>query len=156
MIDLKKANLFLKLFGMTKVRMIGYCRPKLLRISEDAVEVKIRLNRRTRNHLNSMYLGVLNVGADLAGGVIAMMLGEIRKMKVSLAFKGMTAEYIKRPEADVHFICEEGGKISDMLNRSKESGERINEPIAVRATCPSVSGEETIAEFSMVLSLKVK
>ncbi|GAM75988.1 hypothetical protein JCM19241_286 [Vibrio ishigakensis] len=44
-----------------------------MHIDEARVEVKIPLRRRTKNHLNSMYMGALVVGADVAGGFLAAM-----------------------------------------------------------------------------------
>ncbi|NOF59269.1 DUF4442 domain-containing protein, partial [Vibrio cholerae] len=69
---LAKANLCLNLFGFFKVPLIWACRPKILSLNDQAVEVRIPLKRRNKNHLNSMYFGVLAVGADVAGGYMAM------------------------------------------------------------------------------------
>lgn len=60
------------MFGFTKVPLIWLCRPKIIAINEKMVEVKIPLRKRTKNHLNSMYFGALAVGADVAGGFLAM------------------------------------------------------------------------------------
>ena len=57
--------------GKLKIPVIGYVAPKLLELDDNTVKVKIRLRRRTKNHLNSMYFGVLAVGADLAAGAHA-------------------------------------------------------------------------------------
>ena len=46
--------------------------PKIVQISDESLEIKIRLNRRTKNHLNSMYFGTLSIGADITGGFLAM------------------------------------------------------------------------------------
>ena len=62
----------MRLFGMTKIPLISYCRPTVVSISDTRLEVKIKFNRRTKNHLNSMYFGVLSVGGDGAGGLLAM------------------------------------------------------------------------------------
>ena len=73
-------------------------------LSRDFAKFKIRLRRRTKNHLNSMYFGALAVGADVAGGVHAFYFSEKHNLKVSFAFKGMNAEFIMRAEADCIFI----------------------------------------------------
>ena len=57
------------LLGFFKIPIIGFTRPKLITIDEENISVKIKLNRRTKNHLNSMYFGALAVGADIAGGI---------------------------------------------------------------------------------------
>lgn len=152
----KKANSYLKLFGFFKVPLIFYSRAKVVSIDQKRVEIKIPLRRRTKNHLNSMYFGALAIGADVAGGMIAMMLCEDRKLKVSLAFKSFQAQFHSRPEADVHFICEDGDAISQQITESLESGERVNRNVNIRAIVPSKSETDVVASFVLELSLKVK
>ncbi|MDN3697738.1 MULTISPECIES: PaaI family thioesterase [Vibrio] len=151
---LQKANMYLNLFGFFKVPMIWLCHPKLLVLNERSVEVRIPLKRRTKNHLSSMYFGVLAVGADVAGGFLAMEKAQQRGEKISLAFKGVEAKFLKRPEADVHFYCEDGDLIDQMLDETIGSGERVNQDVKITATCPSLHGDEPMAEFLLTLSLK--
>ncbi len=58
----RRANLYLNLFGFSKVPLIWLCHPKIIAIDSEHVEVRIPLRRRTKNHLNSMYFGALAVG----------------------------------------------------------------------------------------------
>ncbi|CCN34074.1 putative Thioesterase/thiol ester dehydrase-isomerase [Vibrio nigripulchritudo SO65] len=151
---LQKANLYLQIFGFSKVPLIWLCRPKILNIDEQSVEVRIPLRRRTKNHLNSMYFGALAIGADLAGGFMAMGKAQERGGKVSLAFKAVKGEFLKRPERDVHFTCSDGELIDQMLDETFSTGERVNKPVTITATCPSLNGDEPMAVFELVLSVK--
>ncbi|MEF1253877.1 MULTISPECIES: DUF4442 domain-containing protein [unclassified Vibrio] len=151
---LSKANLYLNLFGFFKVPFIWLARPKILELNAERVEVKIPLKRRTKNHLNSMYFGALAVGADVAGGFMAMSKAEQCGKRVSLAFKAVEGQFLKRPEADVHFVCEDGKLIDDMLERTFATGERVNQAVKITAICPSLHGDEPMAEFLLTLSLK--
>ena len=72
-----KATWFIRGFGLSKVPLIFYCRPSVVELTDELTIIKIPFKRRNRNHLKSMYFGVLAVGADVAGGVLAMDL--IRK-----------------------------------------------------------------------------
>lgn len=153
---LTKANLYLNAFGFFKVPFIWLARPKILHLDSQRVEVKIPLKRRAKNHLNSMYFGVLAVGADVAGGFMAMSKAQESGKQVSLAFKAVEGQFLKRPEADVHFICEDGGVIDEMLEQTFSSGERVNQKVKITATCPSLHGSEPMAEFYLTLSLKQK
>ncbi|WP_447470192.1 DUF4442 domain-containing protein [Vibrio harveyi] len=150
----RRANLYLNLFGFSKVPLIWLCRPKILAIDDQHVEVRIPLRRRTKNHLNSMYFGALAVGADVAGGFLAMSKAQEQGERISLAFKGVTAEFLKRPEGDVHFVCHDGPLIDEMLRMTLETGERINRDVKITALCPSINGDEPMAEFSLTLSIK--
>ncbi|SVD28300.1 uncharacterized protein METZ01_LOCUS381154, partial [marine metagenome] len=91
------------LFGLMRIPLILFCRPKVVSVSDTRLEVRIRLNRRTKNHLNSMYFGVLSVGADVTGGFLAMKLIRNNKSRISLIFKDFHADFLKRAEGDVHF-----------------------------------------------------
>lgn len=152
---LAKANLYLNLFAFTKVPLIWICRPKILEMDKEKVIVKIPLRRKTKNHLNSMYFGVLAVGADVAGGFLAMSKAQESGRKISLAFKEVEGQFLKRPEADVIFTCEDGRLIDDMLDEAISSGERINKAVKIVATCPSIGGNDPMAIFSLTLSIKV-
>ena len=68
-----KYNLYLWYFGLTKVRLINYCRPQIVDVSNKGVTLLIPLNRRTRNHVGSMYIGVMTVGVDLVTGLTCLL-----------------------------------------------------------------------------------
>ena len=143
------------LFGLTRIPLIFYCRPKVVSISDNRLEVKIKFNRRTKNHLNSMYFGVLSVGADLTGGFLAMKFIQASKSKMSLIFKDFHADFLKRAEGDVHFICEDGPAIQELIKVAEKTGERQNLPVNITATVPTLSNKP-VAKFILTLSIKEK
>ena len=142
-------------FGIRRIPLIFFCRPKVVSISENSLEVKIKLNRRTKNHLQSMYFGVLSVGADVTGGFLAMKYIHSSNSKMSLIFKDFHADFIKRAEGDVHFLCNEGNKIKQMVIQTDKTGERVSMPIEIIAFVPTISNEP-VAKFILTLSLKKK
>ena len=150
--SIKKMRWLLFLMGIFKIPLIGYVCPKLLEINDDSVKVKIRLRRKSRNHLKSMYFGALAVGADIAGGIHVFYYSEIMGKKVSFAFKGMKADFIKRAESDVTFESNQGQIIKAGILESIETGERVNKTILVTAFD---SNNEVVATFEMISSLKV-
>jgi len=150
---LGKMRWMIFLLGLVKIPMIGYLRPKLMVLDDQAVKVKIKFRRRSKNHLNSMYFGALAVGADVCGGVHAFYYAEKLNKKVSFAFKSMKAEFLKRAESDVIFECTEGITIGNIVRQSFESQERINHIVPV--TARNSSGE-IVAAFEMEISVKVK
>ena len=143
------------LFGLMRIPLIFFCWPKVVSISDTKLEVKIKLNRRTKNHLNSMYFGVLSVGADVTCGFLAMKLISKNQSRISLIFKNFHANFLKRAEGDVHFICEDGLTIQNLVEVAEQTGERQNLPVNVTATVPAISNEP-VAEFILTLSLKKK
>ena len=151
-----KATWYLRYFGWKKVPLIFYCRPSVVELNREKAIIKIPIKRRNRNHLNSMYFGVLAVGADVAGGLLAMDQIRRSKKKVSLVFKDFKADFLKRPEGDTIFICNDGYAIEKLVQEAINSGERVNMPIKITATVPTIFGDEPVAEFVLTLSLKDK
>ena len=150
-ISLRKMRWMLFLLGLFKIPIVGFVRPRLISIDTDRVVVRINLRRRTKNHLNSMYFGALAVGADVAGGIHAFYFAELAGTKVSFAFKGMKADFIKRAESDIIFESDEGSLVRSAIEMSKKSGERVNQPIHVLA---KDLNEEVVASFEMIVSVK--
>ena len=131
---------------------MGFLRPKLLIMNEETVQVKIKLRRRSKNHLKSMYFGALAVGADVAGGIHAFYFAEKHNKKVSFAFKSMNATFLKRAETDVLFVCDEGAMIEEVILESFKTQTRINQNVTVRALNTM---QEEVAIFTMEISVKV-
>ncbi|MFN3917941.1 MAG: PaaI family thioesterase [Flavobacteriales bacterium] len=150
MTEFSKIKWMLRLLGWFKIPMIGYVHPRLISIDDEKVVVKIKLHRRTKNHLNSMYFGALAVGADVAGGIHAFYYAKRMNKKVSFAFKGMNSNFLKRAEDDVTFESNDGKKVELAIKRSIETKERINEKTLVKC----FSKDELIAEFEMIVSVK--
>lgn len=152
-ISISKMRWMLFLLGCFKIPLIGFVRPKLVQIDDDSVRVQIKLRRRTKNHLNSMYFGALAVGADIAGGIHAFYFAELADTKVSFAFKGMNANFIKRAESTIIFGSKDGKLVQKSIEESKTSGERINQTIHVIARDKN---NEIVATFEMIVSVKCK
>ncbi|MAP61721.1 MAG: DUF4442 domain-containing protein [Candidatus Marinimicrobia bacterium] len=153
--SLTKADLYLKIFGLTKIPLLWFCRPKIIYLDEKSVEIKIPLKRRTKNHLGSMYFGALSVGADITGGFLAMICIQNSKRKVALIFKDFKADFLKRAEGDVHFRCNQGSDIIKLVEKTIDSGQRENMIVNIDAYVPSIS-DDIVANFELTLSLKEK
>ena len=144
-----KWNLFL--LGKLKIPMLSYTGVKLIELNDNEAKVSIKLKRRTKNHLNSMYFGALAVGADVAGGIHAFYYAEKMNKKISFAFKGMNAQFIKRAETDCIFVSNDGKKVETAVLLSIKTQERVNETTKVIAYNLA---NEVVAEFEMIVSIK--
>lgn len=151
-------TLFIRWLGFWKIPMLFYARPRIMELTDLQCTVKIPLRRRTKNHLGSMYFAALMVGADLAGGLIALSQLQIqgKARRVSLIFKDVHGEFLKRAEADVVFQCSDGEMIQSMIDETLTTGERVSQPVFVIATTPAKTGSEPVARFQLTLSLKVR
>jgi len=148
-------TLRLRLLAWLKIPLLGSVRPSVVELTDERCVVRVRLRRWTRNHLGSMYFGTLAMGADCAGGLIAAERIRLRKVRVALVFKSFQAEFLRRPEADVYFVCEEGARIGAMLDQVLATGERVTERLQLHAEVRPAGGiPEPVARFQLELSLK--
>jgi len=150
---LRKMRRLLWLMGVFKIPMIAYVRPKIVALDEEQIQVRIRLRRRTKNHLNSMYFGSLAVGADVASGIHAFYFAELAGEKISFAFKSVSGEFLKRATTDVVFISQDGLIVKEAFKEAVETKERINKKVSVQV---KDDNQEIVAKFVLEISVRVK
>ena len=152
-----KDTAMLRAFAFAKIPLLAWVRPRIVDLSEERCEIVVPLGRRTRNHLRSMYFGVLCAGADLAGGYVAMRHIQKSGQNVAFVFKNFQAEFLKRAEGDVHFICDQGHAMGALVQRAiDEPGTRFEDSVSVVATVPTKLGGEPVARFELTISLKLR
>lgn len=137
-----------------QVPMIGYADMKVEQLDNSRCVVKIPFSAQNKNHLNSMYFGSLAIGADASGGLLAMHKIMHTGKNISLVFKDFQANFLRRPEADVLFTCQDAKIIDDLIAETIKSGERVNGPIHITASVVKDDAHEVVAEFTLTLSLK--
>ena len=152
---LLKETAFLRLVSL-RIPSLLFLGPKVLQLDEEGCAIEIPLGLRTKNHLGSMYVGVLCAGADLTSGLNAAKLIYARHRQVKLSFKDLKADFLKRADGDVVFRSRDGARVREAVERADASGERVTLPIEVLATVPSKYGDEPVARFTMGLSFKKK
>ena len=136
--------------------MIGYCRPRVVNVSDTEVILSIPLNRRTRNHVGSMYIGAMTVGVDFVTGLTAMTSIKKSKKNIVLIFKDLKSSFIKRAEGETFFTCSHTKEIEAAVKKAVDSKQRLNIEVPIIATVPEKFGDEPVAEFTITLSMKEK
>ncbi|MBS1108354.1 MAG: hypothetical protein H6Q88_346 [Anaeromyxobacteraceae bacterium] len=114
----------------------------------------VPLGWRTKNHVGSMYVGVMAAAADLASGMNAFSLIRSRYRQVVPVFKYASMEFLKRADGDTVFRTREGRRIAGAMEQAVRTGQRVTLPVEVVATVPSRYGDEPVARFTMGLSVK--
>jgi acyl-coenzyme A thioesterase PaaI-like protein len=152
---LVKETALLRLLGL-RIPMLLPIAPRVLELDDEGCAIEIRLRYAARNHVGSMYVGVLCAGADLASGLNALALIRKRHSKVVPLFKDLEARFLKRADGDVVFRCRQGRAVAEAVEKADATGERITIPIEVVATVPRKYGDEPVARFTLGLSLKRK
>jgi acyl-coenzyme A thioesterase PaaI-like protein len=152
--DKFKATAFLRLYTFTKIPLIWWISPSVEEMSEQRGVVSIPLTRKTKNHLNVMYFGALAIGAEMVVALRAVKSIQDNKAPVDYIFKDFKANFLKRAEGDVHFVCEQGQAVEALLQQALTSGERVTETFKSYAIVPSKDPKEIVAEFEVTLSMK--
>lgn len=138
--------------AITKIPLLFAVRPRVTRLDSEGCIVKIALRRKTKNHVGSMYFGALAIGADCAGGLIAFREGG---RDVSLIFKDLHAEFGRRADRDVFFVCDDGEKLHALVAAARAGGERVEETVTIDACGDPGDIESTrFAVFRLTISLK--
>ncbi len=149
-----RETLYVRSLGWRSIPMLGHVRPRVIEPGPARCRVALPLSRFNRNHLGSMYLGALVVGADVTGGFLAWQAIEQSGHKISLVFKDLRCEFLKRPQGEVHFVCEQGEELRALVRQAEQSDERVEMTAVVVATVPELDPSEPVARFELTLSLK--
>ena len=148
-----RETFYLRWFGLTRIPLLFYVGVSVVELTPERMVVRMPLRRRTKNHLGSMYFGALCIGADVAPGAYAMYLIRQQPVAISMMFKDFQAEFLRRAEGDVHFVCDQGKEIAELVAQAATSNERVERQLDVIAVVPSIS-DEPVARFKLTISLK--
>ncbi len=151
-----KSTLFLRAFTFWNIPLIWWVRPSVIEAGKNKTIVQIKLNRRTKNHLNSMYFGSIVIGSELVVALKAVQAIFESKQKVDFVFKDFSINCLKRAEGDVHFICEQGESVEALVHQCIQSGVRETKTYEGYAIVPSKDPNEKVATFTVTLSVKKK
>ena len=149
-------NMLLKLLGGTLIPSLGFVRPKIVSIDDQKIDVRIPLGRRSKNHLGSMYFGVLAAGAVTAAGFLA--LRHIRNISpdVVLIFKDFRADFLSRVDGHARFVCCAGDVIAEAVRQAEATGERVNVTAPLDCLVEGKEAQGPAARFELTISLKKK
>ena len=140
----------MRAFGFFKIPLLFATSPQVISIDEYHCKIKMPFRKIIKNHLGSVYFGALSIGADACIDMLATHKIMKSKKKINLIFKGFHAEFLKRAEGPVIFVCTEGRLIGQMIDEALTTGERVNQSIKATAYVH----DEAVAEFELILSLK--
>jgi len=137
-----------------RIPVLLFIGPRVLELDDEGAAVMVPLGWRTKNHVGSMYVGVMAAAADLASGMNAFSLIRSRYRQVVPVFKYASMEFLKRADGDTVFRTREGRRIAGAMEQAVRTGQRVTLPVEVVATVPSRYGDEPVARFTMGLSVK--
>jgi Domain of unknown function (DUF4442) len=145
----------LKIFSLTQIPLLFLVQPKVQKLDDESCEIRVNLGFITKNHIGSMYFGAQAIAAD---AVVALPVFHHAKhfegKSIVPIFKSVRAEFLKRAEGDLIFVCHAGAQIQAMIEKTIATGERVTEEIAAEAAL--VESGEVVSKFVLALSIKVK
>lgn len=152
-----KANVLVQVYTFLKIPLLFFCRPRIMELESNKSVLKLPLNRRTKNHLGSMYFGAMSIGAEAAIAVTAVKKIVESNKKIDYIFKDFKAQFYKRAEGgDVHFVCEQGEAIRQLIEKAIISKERETQTFKSYAIVPKKDPNLIVAEFEVTLSVKYR
>jgi hypothetical protein len=151
-----KNTAFLRLYTFWNIPLIWWLRPTVIEMGRSRTIIQIGLNRRSQNHLKTMYFGALAIGSELVVAAKAVQAIYDSKQKVDFVFKNFKAQFLKRAEGPVHFICDQGVEVEALVQKAIASGERETQTFPGYAIVPSKDPNEKVVSFEVTLSVKKK
>lgn len=141
-------------YSLFRIPLLAFVTPRILELGESRTVVKVRLDLRTRNHLGVMYFGALAMGAELSIALKALQTISSSGKKIDFIFKDFQADFLKRADGHVHFICAEADKVAALIHQASADFERHNQTFSGIAVVPSRSETEPVMKYNLTLSVK--
>lgn len=145
----KHINRFL-LFQLPSAWISGV---RLKSISDNEAIVTAKHRWINQNPFNSMYFGVLAMGAELSSGILVMKKVQDSGRNISLLVTGTHASFTKKARGRINFICNEGNTIDDKIAQTIETSEGVQ--FELTSNAHDESGD-LVCSFVFQWSIKVK
>lgn len=140
-------------YSALKIPLLAFVTPKVVELSSRRAAVRVRLDMRTRNHLGVMYFGALAMGAELSIALKCLQAIAKSGQRIDFIFKDFKADFLKRADGHVHFICEDVAKIQALIDKAAAQDERVSQTFKGYAIVPK-NGEESVMNYELTLSVK--
>lgn len=148
-----KMTALINAYSIFKIPLLGFITPRVIELGDTRTAVKVRLDVRTRNHLGVMYFGALAMGAELSIALKALQAISASGKRIDFIFKDFQAEFLKRADGHVHFVCEEADQVAALIQKAAVDPERHSQTFSGYAVVPSQS-MEPVMKYKLTLSVK--
>jgi hypothetical protein len=141
-------------FLRDNVPMIDFSGLSIVDINEAQCVVKMPFAAQNKNHVQSMYLGSLVIGAEVSAGILAFHLIHANKVNSTVVFKSFNGSFLKLVKGDAYFICKDAAIIRNGLKEASTTQQRVNVMVRVIAVEDLNNLSEPVATFEMAVSMK--
>jgi hypothetical protein len=142
-----------KLFLLSKLPAAFFSGLRIQHCTEESCAVTVPFNWRTKNPFRSTYFACLAMAAEMSTGALAMSKIYGRKPAVSMLITGMEAKYHKKATGLTTFICNEGGKLSEVIELAYQTAG--SQTVTLKSEGFNTD-KELVAEFWFTWSFKIR
>ena len=143
----------MKLYMLMKLPMGLIAGLRITKMEGYSSEVTVPFKYVNKNPFKSTYFAVLAMAAELSSGILAIAEVENADKPLSMLVLNMSASFNKKARTKVRFICNDGEKIRNAIDRSIETGE--GQTADVVSVGYDENGEN-VAEFCFTWTFKPK
>lgn len=144
-------NRLLRRFLMVKLPLAFIAGVRMVNFTKASSTVSMRYRWINQNPFGSMYFAAMNMGAELACGLLVFAYINESGKKISMLLEEQHSEFKKKATGKVLFICQEGDEIANAVKIASESPESQKLDVKVYATDEVGT---ILATFVMKWSLK--
>jgi len=148
-----KLTAIINAYSALNIPLLAFVTPTVVESGNERSVVRIRLDRRSRNHLKVMYFGALAMGGELSIALRCLTAISESKQKIDFIFKDFSAEFLKRADGHVNFVCEEAAEVKALIEKAASSPERLEKKFNGYAIVPS-KGDEPVMKYTLTLSVR--
>ncbi|MEN8187836.1 MAG: DUF4442 domain-containing protein [Bacteroidota bacterium] len=106
-----------------------------------------------QNPFKSMYWATQGMASELVTGILVMQEIERSRKKISMLVTSQNGEFYKKARGKITFICKDGRKVKDVVEKAIETGEGQS----LVLTAEGFDEEyETVSKFTYHWGIKVK
>ncbi|WP_033956356.1 DUF4442 domain-containing protein [Psychroserpens jangbogonensis] len=145
----RKLNAFLSI----KLPAAFICGVRTKSISDTTCVVSVKHRWINQNPFNSMFWAVQGMAAELTTGALVMSKVKASGNKMSMLVTSNNATYSKKATGRIHFTCNQGKDIDDLISKAIETGE--GQSIVLNSKGVNSEGVQ-VSDFNFEWSIKVR
>lgn len=153
-LDKIKMTAMINAYCVINIPLLAFCTPRVMELNDERAVARIRLDRRTRNHLGVMYFGALAMGAELSIALKCLEAISRSGQKIDFIFKDFEAQFHRRADSHVHFICEQAAAVENLIHRATATSDRLTETFEGFALLPEDESQEPVMTYKLTLSVR--
>ena len=152
----KVDTILINIWCFINIRLISFVGVRIVKADESGTIVRLKVNRKTKNHLNSMYMGAQIIGAEIGPIFYAIKYCELRGYQINSEYKDVKASFMKKTRGKyVYFHFEDTKRISDILEECSKVNERKFDEVTLKAyDSDDFNSKSLVSEFNFTATFR--